>query len=79
MRPWQYAKTSVVRILLTQCDPDIDQVSCGEIPVARILMPTSIAAEARLFCHDAVVMNQRHHDVRAQQLLQAVHQKRFFN
>ena len=57
---------------LAQGDPDIDEVSGRKIPVPSVLMPTSIAAEARLFCHDAVVVNQRHHDVRAQQLLDIV-------
>jgi hypothetical protein len=65
----QYPQTPVLQGLVTQRNPDVDQIPGSEVPVSGILMPAGIAAESRLFRHDAVMVDQRHHDVWSQQLL----------
>ncbi len=68
----EHLQAAVMQVFGAECDPDIHEIAGGEGPVPRVLMPAGIAAEPRLLGHDAVVVGERHDDVRTQQLLEAV-------
>ena len=68
---WEHLQAAVVEIFGPEGDPDVDEVAVGERPVAGILVPASVAAEAGLFGHDAVMVGERHDDVGAEDLLEA--------
>lgn len=64
-------EAAVFRVFLAEGDPEADEVWPLVRPVADVLVPERIAAVARLLGHDAVVVGERHDDLRAEHLMQA--------
>jgi hypothetical protein len=72
----EHLQAAVVRVFGPQSDPDVNKIAGGEGPVPRVLVPAGVTAEVGLFGHDAVVVGERHYDVWAEKLLEAVEDSR---
>ena len=66
VRAGDQMQAAVVQGFGFQSQPDADKLGAGIRSIANILMPARVAAELRVLGHDAVVMGQRHHNLRAE-------------
>ena len=65
-------QATVLGPFVSQCHPQADQIGPGKGPIPNILMPQSVAAEARLLRHYTIVVRHREvNPLAVEHLLQA--------
>ena len=75
VRPGNQPQAAVLGRLWGQGQPHTDKFRPLVRPVADVLVPARVARVSRLLGHDAVVMGQRHHHARPQQLPQPIDER----